>query len=485
MFKDEKLRWIKHLDFIILDVGILITSYVLANLLRYGSLDYISRSISVNVLVVVLLADIVGILGLDIYRNVLKRGYYEEVKALFKQAVLIITSASLFLFVIKQSEEFSRLILFYTVGIYSGIGYIGRLLLKQVVRKRVKEQPKERLLLVTERVLLDDLLNSLLVNEIRDYEIIGIALLDENVVKEKECIKGIPVVAGQGNLIEYTTHEWVDRVLLHVVKKNAMVEKYMRSFIEMGLILQVGVMPSMNGMSKYQSVDRVGNFIVVTNAIFHLNMMQIIAKRGIDILAGIVGCSITLFLAIILGPLIYFQSPGPIFFKQERVGLNGKRFYIYKFRSMYLDAEERKKELQKNNRVNNGMMFKLDWDPRIIGSKILSDGTQKKGIGNYIRDWSLDEFPQFFNVLKGEMSLVGTRPPTVDEWEKYEKHHRARLAMKPGITGLWQVSGRSNITDFEEVVRLDTQYITEWNMGMDLRILFKTIWVVFHRDGAM
>ena len=167
------------------------------------------------------------------------------------------------------------------------------------------------------------------------------------------------------------------------------------------------------------------------------------------------------------------------------MGKNGKKFKIYKFRSMYMDAEERKKELMKQNRVKDGMMFKLEWDPRIIGTKKLPDGTIKKGIGNIIRDFSLDEFPQFFNVLKGDMSLVGTRPPTVDEWDKYDLHHRARLATKPGITGMWQVSGRSNITDFEDVVKLDRQYIAEWNFALDIKILFKTVLVVFKRDGAM
>lgn len=137
------------------------------------------------------------------------------------------------------------------------------------------------------------------------------------------------------------------------------------------------------------------------------------------------------------------------------------------------------------NRVKDGMMFKLDFDPRIIGNKILQDGTRKTGIGDIIRRYSLDEWPQFFNVLEGTMSVVGTRPPTVDEWEKYEYHHRARLATKPGITGMWQVSGRSEITDFEEVVRLDTEYIMNWNLGMDLKILLKTVGVLFSRKGAM
>ena len=129
-----------------------------------------------------------------------------------------------------------------------------------------------------------------------------------------------------------------------------------------------------------------------------------------------------------------------------------------------MDAEERKKELMAQNDIKDGMMFKMDNDPRII-----------KGIGNFIRDYSLDEFPQFWNVLIGDMSLVGTRPPTVDEWEKYEMHHRSRLAFKPGLTGMWQVSGRSNITDFEEVVRLDTEYIKKWSPGLDIMILFKTV----------
>jgi exopolysaccharide biosynthesis polyprenyl glycosylphosphotransferase len=137
------------------------------------------------------------------------------------------------------------------------------------------------------------------------------------------------------------------------------------------------------------------------------------------------------------------------------------------------------------NKVSDGMMFKMDFDPRIIGNKILPDGTKKTGIGQFIRKTSIDELPQFWNILKGDMSLVGTRPPTLDEWEKYEPHHRARMSFRPGLTGLWQVSGRSNITDFEEVVRLDTQYIGEWSVKNDIRIIFQTIIRVMKNDGAV
>jgi len=136
---------------------------------------------------------------------------------------------------------------------------------------------------------------------------------------------------------------------------------------------------------------------------------------------------------------------------------------MYKFRSMYMDAEERKKELLSKNEQEGDLMFKMKDDPRII-----------KGIGHFIRDYSIDEFPQFINVLKGDMSLVGTRPPTVDEWEKYSMHHRARLAIKPGITGLWQVSGRSNIKNFDEVVKLDMQYIRNFSIWLDIKIILRT-----------
>ena len=152
---------------------------------------------------------------------------------------------------------------------------------------------------------------------------------------------------------------------------------------------------------------------------------------------------------------------------------------------MYMDAEERKKELAAQNKVGDGMMFKMDFDPRIIGNKVLPNGKKKTGIGQFIRKTSLDEFPQFFNVLKGDMSIVGTRPPLISETNLYEYQHFARLAIKPGITGMWQVSGRSGITDFDEVVKLDKYYIDNWNLGLDIEILLKTVLVVVCKKGAV
>ena len=154
-----------------------------------------------------------------------------------------------------------------------------------------------------------------------------------------------------------------------------------------------------------------------------------------------------------------------------RVGKNGRRFKIYKFRSMYMDAEERKKELMSQNEME-GLMFKMENDPRVTK------------VGKFIRKTSIDELPQFWNILKGEMSLVGTRPPTEDEFLQYEGYHRRRLNMTPGLTGLWQVSGRSDTKNFEEIVAMDVEYIDNWSLKEDIKILFKTVGVVLKGKGA-
>ncbi len=184
-----------------------------------------------------------------------------------------------------------------------------------------------------------------------------------------------------------------------------------------------------------------------------------------------VGVALLLLLSPLIALAIKLESPGPIFFGQTRMGENGRRFTCWKFRSMYLDAEERKKELLHLNEMG-GAIFKIKDDPRITT------------VGKFLRKTSLDELPQFWNVLRGEMSLIGTRPPTPDEVQHYENWQRKRICIKPGITGLWQVSGRNSITDFNEVVRLDLEYIDTWSLGLDMKLLLRTLKVVFLREGA-
>jgi exopolysaccharide biosynthesis polyprenyl glycosylphosphotransferase len=201
------------------------------------------------------------------------------------------------------------------------------------------------------------------------------------------------------------------------------------------------------------------------------NAVGLLYKRVLDIAGGLVGSLIFLAIYPIVAIAIKLDSPGSVLFKQERIGKNGRVFKLLKFRSMYQDAEERKKELIAENEMD-GFMFKVEKDPRVTR------------IGRFLRNTSVDEIPQFVNVLKGEMSLVGTRPPTPDEVEQYSYSHRRRISAKPGITGLWQISGRNKIKDFEKVVELDCKYLESWRFWDDIRILFKTIFVVLRRKGA-
>lgn len=194
-----------------------------------------------------------------------------------------------------------------------------------------------------------------------------------------------------------------------------------------------------------------------------------VSKRFLDIVGSLVGL---LCLAVVFVPIaiaIKLDSPGSILYSQERYGLLGKPFRIYKFRSMVENAEQLKSQVSNEAK---GLIFKNANDPRITR------------VGRFLRKTSLDEFPQFWNVLKGEMSLVGTRPPTADEIAYYREHHWQRLSVKPGITGEWQVNGRSLIKDFEDVVQLDLLYQTRWHPFYDLTLIFKTITLMFTDRGA-
>ena len=320
-------------------------------------------------------------------------------------------------------------------------------------------------------------------NNYARFSLAGVVVIDADWSGKKIC--GVPVVANADELPMYVCQEWIDEVLVVISEQLPYPEELIDKLTETGATVHLNLAKITNKTGKRQFVEKVGEYTVLTTSLNYASAGQLLLKRLMDIFGGLVGCIATGIICLFVGPAIYIASPGPIFFSQERVGKNGKKFKMYKFRSMYMDAEERKAELMKENKLGDGKMFKMDFDPRVIGNKVLSDGTHKTGVGDFIRRTSLDEFPQFFNVLKGDMSIVGTRPPLISETNLYEPHHKARLAIKPGITGMWQVSGRSDITDFEEVVRLDKEYIENWNIGLDIKILFKTVMVVVKKDGSM
>lgn len=245
-----------------------------------------------------------------------------------------------------------------------------------------------------------------------------------------------------------------------------------------------GVRPQVMGVLEMTALDKVLKFevqeglpaIAITRAEKQLPTthpsVQSGVKRILDVVGAIVGLGIVSFAIIPIAIAIKLNSPGPIFFGQTRLGWMGRQFTIWKFRSMYLDAEERKKELMALNKQTDEKTFKMDNDPRITP------------VGKFLRKTSLDELPQFWNVLIGEMSLVGTRPPTPNEVDIYEVPEWQRLDVKPGMTGEWQVNGRSSIKNFEDIIKLDLRYQQNWSLLYDLKLIIKTILVVFRKDSG-
>lgn len=483
MYRKDSGEWLKHIDFIALDMICLQVAFVLAYALSGYGINPYSVILYRNMAVFLELADIIVIFCYGTMKGVLKRGHYRELAITAKHSIIIGALAILYLFMLQQGQQYSRLALIITIPIYVLITYVVREIRKRTLAKRMIDGEDRTLLIVTTSDIAQQVVDNMQKNNYARYILSGIVVIDEDWTGR--MINGMKVVANEETAASYVCQEWIDEVLIVTSEKEYYPKNLIEQLSETGVTIHLNLAKIDNVPGRKQLVEKVGVYTVLTTSMNNSSSFQLVLKRMMDIIGGIVGCILTGFIFIFVAPVIYMASPGPIFFKQERVGRNGKKFKMYKFRSMYMDAEERKAELMKENKLGDGKMFKMDFDPRVIGNKILPDGTQKTGIGDFLRRTSLDEFPQFLNVLKGDMSIIGTRPPLISETNLYELHHRARLAIKPGITGMWQVSGRSDITDFEEVVRLDKEYITDWNIGLDIKILFKTILVVFKKDGSM
>jgi exopolysaccharide biosynthesis polyprenyl glycosylphosphotransferase len=460
----------------LIDLICLYAAFFSAYFIRHRQYYFFENNLYRSVSIVCFFIHILVCFFDESFENILKRGYYQEFKATIRHIFLVLFGTLAYLYLVQESDQFSRSMMLMTAPIYVMYSYTARCLWKQHLKQGKKGINSVRsLLLLTSvnsaKTIIDDIRS----NSYEGFRVCGIALMDEGRIGES--IEGIPIVADKDTVVSYVCHGWVDEVFVDQSGEQNVPEELIDKFIDMGVTVHKELAQRQTKGDNKQCVEKIGHYIVLTSSMNMVSTRQAFIKRAMDIAGGLVGCFLTLLIGLVVAPLIYIQSPGPVIFSQTRIGKNGKTFKLYKFRSMYLDAEERKKELMEQNRVKDGMMFKMDHDPRIIGGE--------HGIGGIIRRYSIDEFPQFWNVLKGDMSLVGTRPPTLDEWEKYGQYHRSRLAIKPGITGMWQVSGRSSITDFEQVVALDRDYIMNWNIGMDFKIILKTVLVLFNHAGAM
>lgn len=465
-------RRAKHLDFVILDLAVLEIAYCVSCYIRHGFFSGEVLEIYYKLWLLLLLIHIgVGFL-FESYQDILTRGYLKELESVCKHMLIVHGILITCLFTMQVSSIYSRQIIMTTMFFGILFIYLERIAWKHYLSNRYgKVEHSRTILLVTDTKEVENLLHYLKLDQasIKNYQIVGMSIVDE--VLTGKQFDGIEVKAGLSDLMEYAKGNVIDEVILDISCDSKLQLKLAQQFLELGITVHI-YMGRIYEELPNRSMEKIGQLNVLTSCSSVVSDRQLVLKRLMDIVGGIIGLILACVIGVVIGPLIYIKSPGPILFSQIRVGKNGRKFRMYKFRSMYPDAEERKKELGEQNEMK-GQMFKIENDPRII-----------KGIGTFIRKTSLDEFPQFFNVLIGEMSLVGTRPPTVDEYERYELHHKKRISIRPGITGLWQISGRNDITSFEEVVSLDSQYIDHFNLELDIKILVNTIQQVLIGNGA-
>ena len=446
-----------------------------ARILPYDLSDWIQT------ITLMTIAFVVSFLSFDQNENIVGRRIGAEIKLSLKFNVLMGALYAALMLMTKARMLESR---YFAVGvplINMILMSIGHAILKRMLAGAEHRWGVESYVaIVTTNFNAEAVINDLK----KDWSkrIVGLALLEVDEKAIGDNVAGVPVVANYNNFMDWLRRNALDEVFVDIpMDSSESFLPYLEEMESMGLTVHFRL-PILDRIEKTccsdtnaarmgRSLGRCAGGNVITIGTSMLELRDQVLKRLLDVAGSLLGCVISLPIIAIVAIPLKLESPGPLIFKQKRVGLDGRIFYIHKLRSMYIDAEERKKELMAQNEMN-GLMFKMQDDPRITK------------VGKFIRKTSIDELPQFFDVLVGNMSLVGTRPPTVDEYNQYDSHHKRRLSMKPGITGLWQVSGRSKIQNFEDVVSLDVQYIDHWSLWGDIKLLFKTVAVVFSGHGA-
>ena len=468
---DEKNKLIELYVLLAVDLCVMIASYLLAIFFRYGSLASFGADQTHRLVILCLIIScIIYSFFIDWNRSYIRRGYFVEITAITKYNMVVLVVTALLLFLFKRAEVFSRLVFVYFAVFNEVLVFVAHCSLKKILRNYYRSTISEvRVLIVSEWKGLEDIVKNLKQVLPINFHLSSLAVWDHDLGGSRQF--DIPVVAGKENLLEVARQLPLDEVFINLPhEEKKVVRALIRDFEAMGVICHYNIEIA-DWNEKESTVEQFGNYTVITYAVNKADYRRLMIKRFMDIAGALVGLLITMMVTPFVALAIRMDSPGPIFFSQTRIGKNGRRFKMYKFRSMYINAEERKQELQDQNEIN-GLMFKLKDDPRITK------------VGKFIRKTSIDELPQFYNILVGDMSLVGTRPPTEDEFEKYSLYYRRRLCMTPGLTGLWQVSGRSDIDNFDDVVKLDLEYIDNWTIGLDIKILLQTVAVVFTGRGS-
>ncbi|MCI8585373.1 MAG: sugar transferase [Lachnospiraceae bacterium] len=472
----RKRKQLMEIAVCVVDAAAVLFSLLVAGMIRYQNMNALRSAEDIKGMCsIMILLHVTAFYFLKVYDGFFKRGRYRELLLSVKHNLILVAGGTLLGFSLKNDIFTSRLVMGYFFVINTTMIWLMHLFIRNRDRVlRFSQRKETSLLVVTTTNHLPEIVDRFHRSKETVWKIAGVVLLDGQPLPKglKGLVELIP--EDEEAYLEYATQHVVDEVFIQVdeiQKRERLLKNMILEFEKMGIVVNLNLDLFDLGLEGERRVYNLEQYQVLafSSRLFDYRMVQI--KRLIDILGALVGMVITVIVGVVLAPFLLLESPGPLIFCQKRVGVNGRVFHFYKFRSMYVDAEERKKELMAQNEVN-GLMFKMENDPRVTK------------VGNFIRKTSIDELPQFWNVLKGDMSLVGTRPPTLDEYQQYSYYQKRRISFRPGITGLWQISGRSDIKDFDEVVKLDLKYIDNWSLVLDFKIIFKTILVVLRGIGA-
>ena len=459
-------RGLRRLALWLADIVVSFLSFYLALSLRFGAeKSAFPFGIETVYSAIALISTLISF-ALNLDQNFMRRGWFDEITSVFLHNAILGTALVLVFYFMHNLATLSRLVFGYFLLINFCLMLLERGLVKAAAHRVYGTDTfRHSLLMITD----PEHVNSPF-DDAYSYKVIGtIVIRDE---EAEGNVGGRPLACPVSGLTRNLVTVPFDDVFINAPSlSDADFSSLLEKFTDMGVKVHHVVNIDRPAGQQMWVSSFGGDYLCVNYSKHEFNRTALAVKRLADIIGSIIGLALCGIIFIFAAPAIKLDSPGPVIFSQIRIGRNGKRFKFYKFRSMYVDAEERKQKLMARNEID-GLMFKMEDDPRITK------------VGKFMQKTSLDEFPQFWNVLKGDMSLVGTRPPTEDEFMHYNEHYRERLSIRPGITGLWQVSGRSDIKNFDDVVKLDLRYIDNWSLSLDARILFKTVSVVFRHKGA-
>lgn len=460
----------------ILDCAVAMLSLYIAGMIRYaGDYNFFNQIVDIpQAMFVTFMVALASFYIVDVFDGFIRRGVLAELWKTAQYNACVLVGMTIFTFSTKNQFALSRMTLVYLIMVNGVLDLAMHALMKIIFRRGLTKRAAQdrRLLLFVSPDEAEGAIKQLQSNPEWRYSLCGVVPLSGSF--GAETVQGVPIVASTDEYLAYATANVVDEVLILCAEQKRHAEKIQRiitDFELMGVMVHLQIEMVSTGLPDVKVVGRMGNYPVLTFSNRTYDYRMLVVKRGMDIVGGFIGLLGAILIGIVIAPFLLIESPGPLLFSQKRVGRNGRTFKIYKFRSMYRDAEARKQALMDQNEMK-GKIFKIKDDPRITR------------MGRFIRKTSLDEFPQFWNVLRGDMSLVGTRPPTLEEYAQYTHLDKRRLSFRPGLTGLWQVSGRNDIEDFDEIVRLDVEYIQNWSIRLDVELILKTVLVIFRGRGA-